>query len=90
MNTTLTDGKSVTATNKQLLSKAKEELRRATRALCALASAPTACPPALDEPKKEIVSCVNEEIASFKKIVTANTHLSYAQDAISPMAPDIQ
>ncbi|CAG4960005.1 unnamed protein product [Parnassius apollo] len=78
ISTAVNEGKRVTAANTRLISQAAEEIRTATRSLLSIKSvASSSTPTSNSELKDEILACVREEIASVKKLVSANKS-SYA------------
>ncbi|CAG4990264.1 unnamed protein product [Parnassius apollo] len=83
ISTAVNEGKRVTAANTRLISQAAEEIRTATRSLLSIKSVASSSTPTLNsELKDEILACVREEIASVKKLVSANKP-SYAQAAVA-------
>ncbi|CAG4937965.1 unnamed protein product [Parnassius apollo] len=65
VNTAISEGKSVSAANKKLINLAMEDIRRSTRNLNTVIASTT--PSALGEIKEELLSCVKNEMADFKK-----------------------
>ncbi|CAG5058515.1 unnamed protein product [Parnassius apollo] len=81
ISTAVNVGKRVTAANTRLTSQAAEEIRTVTRSLLSIKSvASSSTPTSNSELKDEILARVREEIASVKKLVSANKS-SYAQAA---------
>ncbi|CAG4953962.1 unnamed protein product [Parnassius apollo] len=80
ISTAVNEGKRVTAANTRLISQAAEEIITATRALLSIKS--TSTPTSNSLLKAEILACVREEMASVKKLVSANKS-SYAYAAVT-------